>query len=208
VALARMTTEGVEVVGQRELEGRTYGAALLPAVGDLLTQAGLKLDAAGAMVVVNGPGSFTGVRIGVSAVKGLAEGAGIPVLAVSRLEVLAWKGGAEGAALDAHRQEVFLRMAGAGGPRELLAGREELAALPVETMSVAVCDDAAEALLRAAWPGLHVIRTVAPTAADALELCRARAMAGAFADVALLDGHYLRRSDAEIFGDKQRGGKA
>jgi tRNA threonylcarbamoyladenosine biosynthesis protein TsaB len=141
-------------------------------------------------------------------VKGLAEAAGIAVLAVSRLEVLAWKASAEGAALDAHRQEAFLRIAGEAGPRELLAGMEELAAMATEGMSVAVCDEAAEALLRTARPGLRLIRTGAPTAGDALEVCRSRVMAGEFADVALLDGHYLRRSDAEIFGQRPSEAKA
>jgi tRNA threonylcarbamoyladenosine biosynthesis protein TsaB len=46
-----------------------------------------------------------------------------------------------------------------------------------------------------------VVRTEAPTAADAFRLCAPRVAAGEFADLALLDGHYLRRSDAEIFGD-------
>jgi tRNA threonylcarbamoyladenosine biosynthesis protein TsaB len=41
----------------------------------------------------------------------------------------------------------------------------------------------------------------APTAADAIGVCVPAILAGEFADVALLDGHYLRRSDAEIFGD-------
>jgi tRNA threonylcarbamoyladenosine biosynthesis protein TsaB len=46
-----------------------------------------------------------------------------------------------------------------------------------------------------------LIRTAAPTAADALQLCAPRVAAGEFVDLALLDGHYLRRSDAEIFGE-------
>jgi tRNA threonylcarbamoyladenosine biosynthesis protein TsaB len=46
-----------------------------------------------------------------------------------------------------------------------------------------------------------LVRVAAPTAADALRLCVARVAAGEFVDLALLDGHYLRRSDAEIFGD-------
>jgi tRNA threonylcarbamoyladenosine biosynthesis protein TsaB len=45
------------------------------------------------------------------------------------------------------------------------------------------------------------VRTAAPTAADALNLAVAKIDAGMFVDLALLDGHYLRRSDAEIFGD-------
>jgi ribosomal-protein-alanine N-acetyltransferase len=48
------------------------------------------------------------------------------------------------------------------------------------------------------------VQSDAPTAADAIELCVGRILAGEFADVALLDGHYLRRSDAEIFGDSAK----
>jgi len=64
-----------------------------------------------------------------------------------------------------------------------------------------VCDAAAAGLLAAAWPGTLLVASAAPTAADALRLGEARLMAGAQVDLALLDGHYLRRSDAEIFGD-------
>ncbi|MGA7340322.1 MAG: hypothetical protein WBX18_06990, partial [Terracidiphilus sp.] len=55
-------------------------------------------------------------------------------------------------------------------------------------------------LLTAAWPATQLVPVPAPLAADALRLGEARLAAGACADLALLDGHYLRRSDAEIFG--------
>lgn len=202
VALGRLAGGVVEVLGQVELEGRSYSATLVAAVGDLLAAAGVRLKDLGAMAAVNGPGSFTGVRVGLSAVKGLAEAARIPVAAVSRLEALAWKAGVESAALDAHRQEVFLRLVGAGEvPREFLAGAEELAAINPAVGQVAICDDAAGLLLRSNWPGVDMVRSLAPTAADALQVCAPRVAAGRFVDLALLDGHYLRRSDAEIFGE-------
>jgi tRNA threonylcarbamoyladenosine biosynthesis protein TsaB len=140
--------------------------------------------------------------MGLSAVKGLAEGAQIPVVAISRLEVLSRKSGVPSGALDAHRNEVFLRVERAGmPPRELLAGVRELAAIDPAPLRVAVCDEAATALLSAAWPGTQLVRCAAPVAADALRLGEARLVAGASIDLALLDGHYLRRSDAEIFGE-------
>ena len=252
----------IEILGQTELAGRTYSATLVSAVEGLLTGQGVGLADVGAIVVVHGPGSFTGVRVGLSAVKGLAEPVRIPVVAVSRLAVLAAKAGVGSAALDAHRREVFLRL----GERELLAGAEELVQVsesrlfdelraeapgggkdsaagaeaphslsdthgPAEAVpllqsedqslsavgpvgmlpegphrfasigTLAVCEEAAESLLKEAWPGANLTRSEAPTAADAIELCVPRILAGESADLGLLDGHYLRRSDAEIFGD-------
>ena len=206
VALGRfaggLTGGPVEILGQKELAGRSYSATVVAAVGELLGDAGAKLMGLDAIVVVNGPGSFTGVRVGLSAAKGLAEGASIPVLSVSRLEVLAFKAKAACAALDAHRGEVFLRVAGEGRESiEMLAGAHELAQVEAPAGRIAVCDDGAAALLGSGWPGSELITAGAPSAADALQLAAPRAAAGQFADLALLDGHYLRRSDAEIFGE-------
>jgi tRNA threonylcarbamoyladenosine biosynthesis protein TsaB len=206
VALGRLSApapEGVvEVLGQTGLEGRKYAATLVAAVGDLLARNGVELRQLDGIVVVNGPGSFTGVRVGLSAVKGLAQATQLPVVAVSRLEVLAWKAGVPSSALDAHREEVFLRVERPGlAPRELLAGAHEFAAIDPAPARIAVCDEAATVLLAAAWPGSELVRISAPTAADALEFCAARVADGQCADLELLDGHYLRRSDAEIFGE-------
>jgi tRNA threonylcarbamoyladenosine biosynthesis protein TsaB len=202
VALGRSFGQAVEVLGQIDLEGRSYSSTLVAAVGDLLERGGVTLREVDAIVAVSGPGSFTGVRVGLSAVKGLAEAARIPVVAVSRLEVLAVKTGVESAAIDAHRHEIFLRLGLPGGQaRELLAGVQELAAIESPPARIAISDDSAALLLGPAWPSTELVRTAAPTAADALQLCAARVAAGEFVDLALLDGYYLRRSDAEIFGE-------
>lgn len=201
VALARLAGRDVEILGQTELAGRTYSATLVAAVAELLQSAGVGLRELGGIIVVNGPGSFTGVRVGLSAVKGLAEGAEIPVVALSRLEVLSRKSGVPSSALNAHRGEVFLRLEQMGSkPIEILAGPRELAVIDPVPVRVAVCDDEAAAVLAAAWPGAQLVRVPPPIAADAVRLGEARLIAGAVIDLALLDGHYLRRSDAEIFG--------
>jgi tRNA threonylcarbamoyladenosine biosynthesis protein TsaB len=206
VALGRVGSERptgeVEILGQIELEGRTYSAALVPTIGELLARAVVSLADVGCLVAVNGPGSFTGVRVGLSTVKGLAEGASIPIVAVSRLETLAWKAGTGSAAIDAHRSEAFLRLQVSDGkPAELLAGAAELAAIPNPPAEIAICDDGAEELLRTAWPKTRLARVSGVTAADAIHLAALRIAAGKFVDPLLLDGHYLRRSDAEIFGE-------
>lgn len=200
VALGRLNGNSVEILEQVELEGRSYSATLVGAVRSLLLNAGAELQELDAMVAVPGPGSFTGVRVGLSAVKGLAQPAQIPVVTVSRLEVLASMAGTGSSALDAHRHEIFLRLGEAGNPgRELLAGAEELAQMNFNRLRIAVCEDAAAELFKASWPNAEIVRSDTPTAADALRLRARTAAQWTFVPLAELDGHYLRRPDAEIF---------
>jgi len=209
VALGRISGASVEVLNQEELAGRSYSANLVTAVKGLLRGRGANLGDVQAIVAVRGPGSFTGVRVGLSVVKGLAEPMAIPVVAVSRLEVLAWKANAPSSALDAHRQEIFLRLSEAGAEaRELLAGRSELSSMQLPQGQLAVCDDGTIGLLTVAWPEMTPERVDAPTAADAIQCAIGRVIEGDFVDLALLDGHYLRRSDAEIFGEAAANSKA
>ena len=200
VALGHFSNGQLTILGSTQLAGRSFSATLVKAIGDLLAAASLELSQLKAMVVVHGPGSFTGVRVGLSAAMGLAEGASLPVLTLTRLEVLASLGKAEAAALDAHRQEIFLRLAESAGGRELLAGSEDLAALAAPA-SLLYCEDAASVLVAANWPATELIKVAEPTASDALALALPRVLAAEFTLPELLDGHYLRRSDAEIYAE-------
>jgi tRNA threonylcarbamoyladenosine biosynthesis protein TsaB len=201
VALGKLAGRDLEILGQIELAGRSYSATLVSAVAELLKSAGAGLGDLRGIIVVNGPGSFTGVRVGLSAAKGLAQGAEIPVVAISRLEALSRKSGVPSSALDAHRNEIFLRIERLGSASaELLAGARELEAIDRAPARVAVCDESATSLLASAWPNTQLVHTSAPLATDAMRPGEARLVAGAVADLALIDGHYLRRSDAEIFG--------
>ena len=89
----------------------THSRTLLPMAEDMLKNAELRLDDVDLFAVAHGPGSFTGVRIGVSTVKGLAWAADKPCVGVSTLEGLAWQGMAAGGLLcpvmDARRQQVY-----------------------------------------------------------------------------------------------------
>jgi tRNA threonylcarbamoyladenosine biosynthesis protein TsaB len=202
IALGQLVQGELHILGETTLGGQRPSETLVGSACEMLRMAEVPLSQLSAIVAVNGPGGFTGVRVGLAAVKGLAEPARIPVVAVSRLEVLAAKAGVASAALDAHRHEVFLRVGGGDGQaRELLAGADDLAAIDPAPQRIAVCDEAAAQLLGEAWPTAELVLTNAPTAADALRLCAPRAAAGEFVDLALLDGNYLRRSDAEIFGE-------
>lgn len=196
VALARLAPDSISLLGQREIPGRGYTATLISAIGEILSEAQTSVAQLHAMAVTSGPGSFTGVRVGLATVKGLAEPAQTPVAAVSRLAVLAHKAGASASALDAHRHELFLRV----GQRELLAGPADFAHFDPAPARIAVSDDSAEALLREHWPAVALVRVEPPTAADLLAHAAPLIRARQFVDLLQLDGHYLRRSDAEIFG--------
>lgn len=70
-------------------EARKHAQSLLPMIDAVLLEAGIALNKVATIALINGPGSFTGIRIAVSVVQGLAYGAGIPVVALSSLHVLA-----------------------------------------------------------------------------------------------------------------------
>jgi tRNA threonylcarbamoyladenosine biosynthesis protein TsaB len=117
VATSALVDDG-EVLGERA----SRAATLLEDVDALLRQAGAHTRELGALAVGTGPGSFTGVRVGLATARGLALALGVPVAGVSTLDALA--AGAPGAlpVIDARRGEVFVLDA---EPRVLQPGEVE-----------------------------------------------------------------------------------
>lgn len=184
----------VTCIAQTELGGRSASSELMPAIETLLRDATHDLRAIRALVVVNGPGSFTGIRVGLSTAKGLAYAAGIPIVAVSRLFVLSsliHRTGDVLALLDAGRNEFYARRA----QREWLASFVEIVAAVEAGSSLIVAEE--EIANRFA--------SYRPKQAGPLDACAAvraalpRLRAGAQEDFAATDANYLRRSDAELF---------
>ena len=91
--------------------GLTHSQTLLPLAEDMLKNCGLTMTDIDLIAVAEGPGSFTGLRIGVAAAKGLAWGAELPCAGCSTLESMAWNlAGFEGevcVAMDARRKQVY-----------------------------------------------------------------------------------------------------
>jgi len=71
--------------------GQNHTVELLPRLTYLLNQTGLNLQSASGVIVARGPGSFNGLRVGISTAKGLAFSLGIPIVGVSTLEVAAYQ---------------------------------------------------------------------------------------------------------------------
>jgi tRNA threonylcarbamoyladenosine biosynthesis protein TsaB len=192
-----------EIIEIAPLVGGTFSAQLIPQISDLLSTNGFMKTAIGALAVVSGPGSFTGLRIGLAAVKALAEVLHKPIAAVSLLEVCVFTSGAQGrvmAALDAGRGEVYVgeyEIPAVPGqvPRERLLTRSEFLAQSKGWTVVTPDSVLAEA---ASAAGLSV-SILPPISADAVaRLGWRKIQSGETVTPEQLEANYIRRTDAEM----------
>ena len=201
VALGRIPGRDLEILGQTELAGRTYSATLISAVAELAAFRRSRTPQPRRHRRRERSWKLYRRARGRERRKGPRPGrwnsSGGDFAARSSLAQI---GRPFGSPRCASRRSVLAFGAHRPSPVELLAGPEELAAVQPAPTRVAVCDESAAALLARVWPQTQIVNTPAPLASDALRPGEARLIAGAAVDLALLDGHYLRRSDAEIFG--------
>jgi tRNA threonylcarbamoyladenosine biosynthesis protein TsaB len=107
-----------EIFSAYELRSREHAEAIMPMIAQVLDEASLGYEALGAIAVTTGPGSFTGVRVGVSTARGLALAAGLPLIGLNSLEVMAQMALEKidaaidvlGIVVDARRGEVYLAL--------------------------------------------------------------------------------------------------
>lgn len=177
------------LLAHRELPGRETQERLMTALEEVLAEAALSLQQLDAVAIVTGPGSFTGVRIGLAAAKGLAEATGLPLIALSRLAVLAAQATASTsqAWIDAGRSDVFVRSNGTEQMLPIAAAIEAAANHEVVLM---------EDRLTLVVPGALKVAPVG--VAQALPLALKAFHQRNFADAALLEANYLRVPDAEL----------
>ena len=210
-ASAALRRDGAPVAQSFLLSGLTHSSTLLPMAEDLLKNAGLTIADVDAVAVAHGPGSFTGVRIGVATAKGLCWGADKPAVGVSTLEAMAWNAECAPAghvvccAMDARRNQVYnaLFTFENGAPRRLT---------PDRAIGLTELDTELEAMGKPAWvlgdgaalcyeylKGAGRAAVLAPEAAryqNALGVCRAAAGREPRCAAELLPV-YLRLSQAE-----------
>lgn len=108
VALMR---DGELIAQYSQYTALTHSRTLLPMAEDMLKNCDVQISDVDIFAVAHGPGSFTGIRIGVSTVKGLAWASGKPCTGVSTLEAMAWNGISRGGyicpVMDARRSQVY-----------------------------------------------------------------------------------------------------
>jgi tRNA threonylcarbamoyladenosine biosynthesis protein TsaB len=203
IALARCGPDDTcTIIGAVPLEGGTFSAQLVPQLAALLTKHGFGKQEIGAFAVVSGPGSFTGLRVGLAAIKALAEVLAKPVAAVSLLEAIAVSGQLEGrviAVLDAGRGQVYSGEYEIDGPgrvrRERLLMRSELLDSVVGSIVITPDPALAEAVGNAA---LKVKKIEFPRSDAIARLGWQKIVAGKTVSAEQLEPNYVR-SDAEIF---------
>jgi tRNA threonylcarbamoyladenosine biosynthesis protein TsaB len=214
ITLAEADAGSFSVIESAAIAGGTFSAQLIPTLAALLKKHDYGVKDLGGFAAASGPGSFTGLRVGLSAIKGLAETLHKPIATVSVLEALGSMAGRRGkiaAAIDAGRKEVFLgvyqRNGDSAGEKsdalikqreELLTQQDFLAMLATERPAVIITSDAALAELAAASHSAVVVVT-APGSEVIARIGAGKLLAGETVSVEALDANYLRRSDAEIF---------
>jgi len=184
VATSALVRDG-EVLGERSSRAST----VLADAEELLRDAGLRPGNLDALVVGTGPGSFTGIRIGLAAARGVALALGLPVAGVSTLAALA-AGAPEGAlpVIDAQRREVFTLRDGV--PVAIRPGE-----LDFEPGAVLVGDGAVRYRPQLEGAGAEI-----PPDGDLVHLPRARfhaVLAKHAGDADLVEPIYVRLPDAE-----------
>ncbi len=177
-----------------------FAHVLFPAIEDLLARHALTFESLDGFASAAGPGSFTGVRVGLTAVKGLAEATGRKIVAVSNLQALAFYGthALRAVVIDARRGEVY----GAVYDSELnpVCG-EVVAKLPLWLSSLPTGDlefitqgfPIAEAHARG--PIMEAPRAIAGAVG---RIALDQFLRGNARDPAAIDANYVRRSDAEL----------
>jgi tRNA threonylcarbamoyladenosine biosynthesis protein TsaB len=191
-----------------------HSGRLMPEIDAALKRVSLTLADIDALCVTTGPGSFTGLRIGLSTVKGLAYSAGLSVVAVPTLEAFAWNfpGFAYPVCpmLDARKKEVYAGVFDTRGEPikrlmdEISIKPEELAESLKKFEKVMLVGEGAvlyKEVFRQALGASALFapaHMMVPSPAAAAELGLKKALRGEFEDPATLAPRYIRKSEAEL----------
>ena len=225
VALVQCDGERLRTVELVPLQGGTFSAQMIPQIAELLSKHNMSKAEIDGFAVASGPGSFTGLRVGLAAIKALAEVLEKPIAAVSLLEVMAFElrsGGSSDScqkerevehpiskelvgvlvALDAGRNEVYVGEYKIDEDvpacmAESLLAFDELAKRGQEPgRSMFTPDENVITTLSGRDAG--VLRVPRPNAVSVARLGYKKILAGLTVSPLELDANYIRRADAEI----------
>jgi tRNA threonylcarbamoyladenosine biosynthesis protein TsaB len=196
--------EVLEEVLLHETHG--HSTSLFGQISALLERKSVRLEDIGLFAGASGPGSFTGVRVGLSAVKGLAEVLGKPAAAISNLRALASFGTANARAtvIDARRGEIFGALFDSDGAAivdETVISFPRFLELLNERSFEWVCADFTPFIAMLAgnrFEATPVVNAPRALAGAVARLALRRLREGGLCDPAAIEANYVRRSDAEL----------
>jgi tRNA threonylcarbamoyladenosine biosynthesis protein TsaB len=199
IALARCEADDCNILEVVLLEGGTFSAQLVPQIAALLSKRGLSKQDIGAFAVACGPGSFTGLRIGLAAIKGLAEILHKPIATISLLETLAHASPGQGhimVAMDAGRKESYVGVYESNGSSRKLVS-ERLWTQPellhkAEGCILITSDPVLAAAARA--HGAEVMEVERPRSDAIARLGWKKIRTGQVVSVEALDANYIRHA--------------
>ena len=203
IALAEFEQGNVRTVEVVALEGGTFSAQLVPQISDTLKRHGLSKRDIGGFAVVSGPGSFTGLRVGLAAIKALAEVLQRPIAAVSLLEAIARVSELQGdvtAALDGGRNEIYAADFHISVPQTNMSHQQlfTLAEFVTAHSDRRIITPDAKIADLIGEKGLSVTQINRPRADVVARLGFEKIEAGKVIAPEALDANYIRRSDAEV----------
>jgi tRNA threonylcarbamoyladenosine biosynthesis protein TsaB len=222
IALVQCEHDPLSTLELVPLQGGTFSAELVPQIAELLSRHNLSKSDIDAFAVASGPGSFTGLRVGLAAIKALAEILQKPIAAVSLLEVIAFdlncdshflqdrresghpakSGNRVLVALDAGRSEAYIGEYESGAElpiciSESLLTFDELAERASQSPVYTPDEDVITALA-SRGAGSQVFRAPRLDAVSVARLGNPKILAGQTVSPEQLDASYIRRADAEI----------
>jgi len=207
IALARAGATDFELIETSPVAGGTFSAQLVPAIAQLLARHGIPKTKLEGLAAASGPGSFTGLRVGLAAVKALGETLHKPIAAVSVLEACAdlqrrnagWRN--IQVALDASREDIFLGRFEVAGNRlrcldeSLLSMPEFVQYLREQPRDAMVCSSDQSVLHALESQGIPVTRISRPGSAEIARLGARKIAAGEITSPEALDANYIRRAE-------------
>ena len=216
----------VDVIEEVPLAGGTFSAQLVPQISGLLNEHGFRKSDIDAFIVVSGPGSFTGLRVGLAVIKALAEILHKPIVAVSLLEVIA-RSSIFGAGLASDASEVRYTVALDAGRGEAFVGQFNMSftgnmigSFVCDSESLLTVQSLAELVQSGAMPWIvtpdavlgealkqrldtaqrrAILTHARPDSAEVAGVGWPKLRAGETVSPEQLEANYIRRTDAEIF---------
>ena len=201
-----MVRDGKVICERISSEPRAHASLTAVFVNEVLLESGIKVSDCSAVAVGKGPGSYTGLRVGVSTAKGLCFGAGLPLISVGTLDTLAWQAIDEGLLpdgcrhivpmVDARRMEVYTGLFTPDGrqtsPTEaMIVGEDSFGDLLAEGPVLFIGDGALKCQDVLKNPNAHFVQCC-PKASSMLHPALQALRDGVFEDVAYFEPFYLK----------------